>query len=541
MFLDRRILQYFLLNFNMLFNNTDIFCRKNFTDSGFFHTYCGEAYASIREANRILNFKLDGLKFRLYVAQFFFEMTGTAIRKRYFRELLEHCIALALFKGPQLNVHIRLAEHEGYIYVDLCDEEYRVVKITPEGWEIITSLECPVHFIRTPRMQPLALPKKGGSFAPMWKLLNIKDPSQQILTLSWLLGAMMPGGPYPILVLEGEQGSGKSSVSRLLRDLIDPVSPAVSSMPTSERNLVILASKLRLLVFDNLSKVSDCISDALCRLSTGGGFSARTLFTNDGETAFDILLPMIVNGITAIFTRPDLIDRAIYVFTSPIPKSKRLPEKELKQEWMAILPGVLGALFSAISCALRNLDKTQLDSHPRMADFAQWVVSAEPTMPWEPGDFMKAYNQNRQEIIDNALESDLVAAEIKRLVDKNGDWSGTATELLAALDRSAPENKKRDKSWPKLPNVLSRQLRRSATFLREKGIDIQISKSGVRNITISILPAEVHEHLSEAVDDEFGPWSDADRAEFHQKALSGARHIPKVIREEAQRMERGMA
>lgn len=506
-----------------------------------FHTFCGEAYASIQEGNRILNMQLEDIKFRLYVAQLFFETTGTAIKQGYFKELLEHCIALALFKGPELNVHVRLAEHKGNLYVDLCDEEYRVVKITPEGSEVIRSLDCPVYFIRTPRMQALPLPEQGGSFKPMLKLLNIKGIDQQVLTLSWLLGAMMPNGPYPILVLEGEQGSGKSSASRLLRDLIDPASPAISSMPTSERNLVILASKLRLLVFDNLSKISDCMSDALCRLSTGGGFSARTLFTNASETVFDLILPMIVNGITSIFTRADLIDRSLYIFTSPIPKSERRPEKELKQDWENIKPGVLGALYSAVACALKNIKDTKLDSHPRMADYAQWVVSAEPAMPWKPGEFMKAYDQNRSVMIDHAIESDLVASEIKRLVETNGEFSGTSTELLTALNQSAPENKKRDRTWPKLPNALSRQLRRNATFLRERNIDIQTSKSGIRNITIQILDNDDFDTPPEVADDEFGPMSKADRIKLHQKALSGAPHIPKAIREEAQRMEKGMA
>ena len=386
-------------------------------------------------------------------------------------------------------------------------------------------------------MMPMALPEHGGSFEPMWKLLNIKDPDQQILTLSWLLGAMLPDGPFPFLVLEGEQGSGKSSVSRLLRDLIDPASPAVSSMTTSERNLAILASKLRLIVFDNLSKISDSISDALCRLSTGGGFSARSLFTNDGETVFEIKRPMIANGITSFFTRADLMDRAIVINTSSIPKAERRTEKELNQEWKAMKPTVLGALFTAIACALKYRDETQLDTHPRMADFAQWVVSAESTMPWGPGEFMKAYTQNRCTMIDNAIESDLVASEIKRLVDNSGGFSGTPTALLTALNQSAPDNKKRDRSWPKLPNALSRQLRRNATFLREKNIDIQTSKSGVRNITIRILPDDELDLPLEVLDDDFGSMSKAELVRQHQKILSGAPHIPVGVREKALEME----
>jgi hypothetical protein len=46
---------------------------------------------------------------------------------------------------------------------------------------------------------------------------------------------------------------------------------------------------------DNLSDIKPWLSDCLCRLSTGGGFSTRTLFENDEETIFNATRPVILN------------------------------------------------------------------------------------------------------------------------------------------------------------------------------------------------------------------------------------------------------
>ena len=479
-----------------------------------FHTPQQVPYATVRHGDRRDNCTLKSKKFKAFVFRLHYKTYGRSLKSRDFRELLEHLESVALFDSPEYAVHIRVAEHDGNIYVDLANPKGQVVKVTSEGWSIITSADCPVKFIRSPRMRPMAVPSSTQcSFDPLWDLLNITDEHHKILIIAWLIGAMQPNGPYPFLILHGEQGSGKSCICRLLRDLIDPSFPSLFSTPSSERDLAIAALKSRLLAFDNISKITDWLSDAFCRLSTGGGFATRALFSDDDEAVFDFTRPVIANGISPFFTRHDVMDRSIFITSSSIPKNERKPESEMRAQWEAARPIILGAIFNAIQCALKLRDTVNLPSLPRMADFSQWVSAAEPALPWNTGDFMKAYNKNRQEIIDNALESDLVASEIKRLVDNGGEWSGTATELLAALNQSALENKKRDKSWPKLPNVLSRQLRRCATFLREKGIDIQISKSGERNISILILPDDDVDIPAQATVDTF----EGDDAEVNER------------------------
>ena len=85
-------------------------------------------------------------------------------------------------------------------------------------------------------------------------------------------------------------------------------------------------------------------------------------------------------------------ERAIVVRLATIPEDKRRPEDDLDAEWEEARPLVLGAIFAALSAALRNIGKTRLARSGRMADFEKWMTAAETGLGWEPGTFSRAYS-----------------------------------------------------------------------------------------------------------------------------------------------------
>jgi hypothetical protein len=233
------------------------------------------------------------------------------------------------------------------------------------------------------------------------------------------------------------------------------------------------------------------LSDAFCRIATGGGFRTRTLYTDDGEQLFNSIRPMIMNGITDISTRHDFADRSLIVQLPVIPKERRQPESEINIYWEMTKGQILGALCSALSASLNNYEQTTLKYLPRMADFAKWVTAGESTLGLTKGTFLKSWENNRQRLIDIALDADPVALSILNLRvayhENNGKGKFhlemTPSNLLMFLNTTQGE-RANQKSWPKQPNVLSGRLRRAATFLREKGIEIEWVKSGDRKIYI---------------------------------------------------------
>ena len=396
---------------------------------------------------------------------------------------------MAFFEGPEIPLHVRYAHYAGAVYIDLANEAWQQVKITANGWEIIDNTNSPVKFIRETGMKAMPIPQKGSNITDLSPLINA-DSEEWVLLVSWILGAMNPSGPFPVLILQGQQGSAKSTTAKLLRDLIDPSTVPIQSLPKSERDLIIAAKNSWVLNLDNLSGISPRLADAFCRISTGGGFRARTLYQNSKETLFSIKRPVIMNGITDVSTRSDFLDRCIIVNMPVIPNRKRLREYELNRYWEEHKAGIFGHLCDSISTALSDYQKVNIPEPPRMADFAHWVTAAEPAIGWESGAFLNAYENKRKQLNEITIEANPVASAVLRLMAhaKGQEWIGTPSELLSALELYTDERTVKSKEWPKAPNALSNQLSRIAPSLQEKGILIERGKSGSRSIRI--IPVE---------------------------------------------------
>ena len=181
-----------------------------------------------------------------------------------------------------------------------------------------------------------------------------------MLVVAWALACLRNRGPYPVIVLSGEQGSAKSTFSAILRALLDPNTAPLRALPREDRDLFIAASNGHVLAFDNVSGLPAWISDTLCRLATGGGFAVRQLYTDQDEVLFDATRPVILNGIEDIVTRPDLADRALFLTLEPIPEELRRPEQELWAAFETERPRILGALLDAVSKGLATLPQTKL-------------------------------------------------------------------------------------------------------------------------------------------------------------------------------------
>ena len=391
----------------------------------------------------------------------------------------------AIYEGDTHDSAVRLAEHDGAIYLDLANEDWEVVEIASTGWEIIPS--SPVKFMRKKGMQELPRPEKGGSITDLRQFINIKTADDWLLCVAWLVGAMRPNGPYPILVLHGEQGSAKSTAARVLKRLVDPNMADLRAEPKEPRDLMITASNSWCIGLDNISRIPPWLSDALCRLSTGGGFGTRTLYQNDEETIFDAKRPIILNGIEEIAVRGDLLDRAIVLYLPSISKQQRRPERDFWQDFDRSSPRILGAVLDAVVMALRDVDEISLGELPRMADFALWGAASMPALGFDTDSFIDAYNGNRDGANSLVLESSPIYLFLQAIVDKKV-WQGTATELLDRLNRMAVDLTQRQRSWPKSPRALSNALRRLAPNLREAGIDIIHEQTSgtksVKSITI---------------------------------------------------------
>jgi hypothetical protein len=440
-------------------------------ENDLFHSPDGEAYATFTVAGHRETHAVRSKAVRLWLQRRFYEEHSKPPGAQALQDGLGVLEAKALFEGLEHEVNVRVAEYEGAVYVDLANDAWEAAKITSEGVEVVS--DPPVRFRRRKGMLAFPHPAIGGNVGALRRFVNLKDAKDWLLLLAWLVQAFRPTSRYPILILLGEQGSAKTTLARMLKAMVDPSTTPVRSVPRGEHDLFIAANNSWVMALDNLSGLPPWLSDALCRLSTGGGFGTRTLYENDEETLFDATRPVILNGITDVATRADLLDRAIILVLPTIPEEERRPEAELWGEFEEALPEILGGIFTAVSVALRELPEVELTSLPRMADFAKWATAAESALGMVPGEFMEAYTGSRREISEMALEADPVAVAVVKLMENRHEWIGTAMELLKELGKRVDEDVRRFKTWPKQPQHLSRHLKRLAPVLRAEGIEVE--------------------------------------------------------------------
>ena len=456
--------------------------------------------------------------FRDWLFKVYFEQKKKAPSSEAVRAAINTLAGFARFgpKGQPAEEHkvfVRLAESGGKIYLDLADEHWRTVEVDADGWRLIDDPAAHgVHFIRPRGMLPLPSPERGRSIDDLRKFVNVAEHRDFVLLVAWLIAAFRPRGPYPILVLNGEQGSAKTGTSRCLRSLVDPNLSSVRAEPKDAGDLMIAAVNGWVVALDNLSHLPPWLSDALCRLSTGGGLSKRELYSDMDEVLLDAMRPAIINGIEELATRGDLLDRASVHTLPTIPDDKRRPEDEMGAEFERMRPGLLGALLDAVSCALQNVGNVRLNGYPRMADFAKWVVAAEPALPWASGEFLAAYQTNRNSANVVSLEASIIYSPLEAI---GLPFEGTASALLGKLQDKLSDPNKPPKGWPANARSLSNALRRLAPNLRREGIEVTFAdKARPRKITVarSVKAANFASLASASLGKE-GPENDSDGAD----------------------------
>jgi putative DNA primase/helicase len=310
----------------------------------------------------------------------------------------------------------RVAKHGGAIILDLGGAdpwgERRAVEITAGGWRLLEPGAVPVAFLRAPDALPLPEPIAGAArFDDLARFVNCAK-SEIPAVWAWIVTALRPfesGGAYPILALTGQQGSGKSLSSRFLQSLVDPSSLSGVAPPRDERDIYASAGARHLLAYDNLSGLRDDLADALCRIATGGAFTARALFSDFEQASITALRPLMINGIPAsIAARNDLAERCIALELAR--PAHRIAEQELIAQWKNARPAMLGLICDGLSAALRNLDRVTIEGEaPRMSDAAQWAVAAAPGLGIERVAMLKSWHASRTSSVGAAGASDDLA------------------------------------------------------------------------------------------------------------------------------------
>lgn len=453
------------------------------------HTPEDEAFVTIPVTGHKEHWRLSTNHFRLWLKRLYYTKCRSVPSAQAVQDAIGTLEGQAIYDGPEHTIHLRVAEHGGSVYVDLANADWQAVEVSPKGWQVVQ--EPPVRFRRVKAMLPLPTPERGGCLSMLRSLVNVPDEAWPLL-IGWMLAAIYPRGPYPVLCLYGQQGSAKSTTARLVRALVDPNQSPLRTEPREPRDLMIAANNAQVVAFDNVSHIAPWLSDCLCRLSSGAGFSTRELYSDCDETIFQASRPIILNGIEEVTTRSDLLDRSLLVNLPTIPEQRRRTESDVNRDFADCHRHILGSLLMALSGALGRLPCVRPEGLPRMADFARLVVAGERDLGLAKGEFMAAYTANRDDANALAVEASPIGRLVLEVVDENPNWTGTATELLNLLEERADDRARRSHNWPKNSRALSGALKRVAPNLGVQVLQVrEANRNRRRLITLKRLESRI--------------------------------------------------
>jgi energy-coupling factor transporter ATP-binding protein EcfA2 len=462
----------------------------------YFKTPDGVVYADLSLEGKRQTVGLRSKGFRQHLRATMFDKAGKSPGSDAVQQAIDTLEALASRDALERKLSNRIARDGDDIYIDLANDSWNAIRVTPNGWEVVT--DYPIRF-RRGGCAAMPEPTQGGSLEDFRSLCQFDD-ANWVKILCWIVQAMIPSHEYPILVIGGAHGAGKTTITKAIKQLIDPTTPLTRSNVGDVRGFAIHASKRHTIAIDNLSGLTPEQSDILCRAATGGGHSERTLQTDDDETIFEFINPMILNGIGSIATRDDLLDRALVVGLQALTGS--LQQGDFNRRLEAMRPGVFGALLDLISkvCAILPAIQGTYHGTERFTGFMEVSLAVERASGWAPGTVLGVFGESRAEAHQTAVESSPVGLAILDFMANRECWTGPANELWEQLSLTVSDKTKRHPSWPANGRWLSDRLcNRLAPDLKALGIEVTRDKSnGARGITIErIVPAATVEPQAE--------------------------------------------
>lgn len=437
----------------------------------------GYAVITDNKINKVM--KIHSQEFKKYLNALFFRTYKIPITSTVLKEVVEVLEAKACFEGTKKPTYTRIANLENKIYVDLCNDGWQCVEIDAMGFRVLDN--SPVMFERKRGMTSLPLPCSGGDIMKLREFINVHH-EQFPLIIAWLLCALRGKPAYYILMIIGGQGSGKSTLAEILRKILDPSVVLLRGSTRDENDLIITSKSSFIVVMDNLSKISYTVADRLCQMSTGGGFTKRKLYSDCDEILLKLQNPVMLNGISFIPDRPDLLERSILIDLPPLTGKWGLKDK-LMQEFDKCLPEILGALYTLISIALRELPITVLKKSQRLGESALFVSAAEKGLNWEEGTILKLLDKNQDELASQSVDNNIFANVLLDYIKQNKNFNGTAHELLNVVNQFVKrlDNKydyvSASLDWPRAPQKVGQVLARIKPYLSRLGVKIEKSRS----------------------------------------------------------------
>lgn len=326
-----------------------------------------EIYATVPRETRKENLPVNSKAFARYLKSRFRDEYGSFPSDNCISNITDYAQNSAAELGA-VEARYRVAREGDTIYYDLADGN--CVEITKAGWTVTG--DTPNFFLHLGEQKVQETPIAGkGDIDRLKKYVGNLPEQDWVLLAVYIVSCFVPDIQHPVCNINGSNGSGKSTVSRLLKELTDPSMTDVETLNYSLDNITARLNSTYYTAFDNLSYLTKKQSDFLCSVVTGIAVTKRKLYENNTAVTVKLKGNLCLNGITDFVKRPDMAERCLFFKTERL-REKRISEGEFWADFKEDKPYILAGIFDLLSAGFAEVDNIRISDSVRMLDFQRW-------------------------------------------------------------------------------------------------------------------------------------------------------------------------
>lgn len=423
-----------------------------------------------------------------FLRRLFYKEYGIFVEAKKIQSMIDYLDIQPLTVEEPFEMACRVYCNDNYVVYELNKDTKECVLVAEDGISIDTVSD--VLFKHSADFQNQVMPdwdvEMEDIFGLIHKHFNLKNEKQEKMLILYLVTSFLGANiPFPVLILNGEKGSSKSTTMRKLEKIIDPKTSDLCGLPKSS-DLELRLSNNYYVCFDNLQALNRSISDTIARSCTGCSVSRRRLYHDQDEIVMSIKCLVALNGISLVAKESDLLDRALIVELERLNPKNIKTEQELWKDFEEDRPKILGCIFRILMIAYFDLRPTKEQEKIRLADFHIACIKVGRVLGMTDKEVSDILWENQRNVNRQSLNEDIVACCLIELMSHKKEYINSMTGLLVDLQDLASKNGIVGSVLPKTPNHLSNRLRKVKSNLQaEYGIVFNVANVGAfKQITI---------------------------------------------------------
>lgn len=408
------------------------------------------------------------------------------------KAIIEDMIAYAEDFAPKVTTYHRYAPlKDGQIGIEifLNNPAQDRIRVTASGYEVLSE-PSEIIFRQVSISEPLPYPANSKSVSVLKELLNLDD-LEFMLLVAWLTYTMSlpkaPGSKYVFLVINGDQGTGKSFISRIIQKVVDPNALGIVSMPSKIEDLGLIIRDTHVACFDNNRTFSNKQSDKFCQISTGASEAKRQLYTDGDLHVTRLHGAVVLNGINDLITQSDLAQRCLTFNLNRIPDVDIKSEAQMLRIFDQAHAEIFAYLLNLMTEIYYQLPEVLVIRQERQIDFCKWLAALECVRRLPVGELQNAYSDNLKETQLDTLQGSTLASAVLSFAENIGNegfWKGSPQQLLDKLEDACGFDTRYTRDFPSNPIAMSKRLKGLKASLLTQGIEVQFGRGKERHITI---------------------------------------------------------